>query len=82
MKRTLFFLFLTILNKGIQGNLYNGLLFADFDQLKEEVTRILKAATRHKRYIFNLSHGVLPNVDVEKLKFVVDCVHQFSWNHE
>lgn len=68
--------------KGVQGNLFNGLLFADFDRLQREVTRILQAASRHKKYIFNLNHGVLPQTDVEKLKFVVECVHQFKWTYE
>ena len=38
--------------KGVQGNLYNGLLFADFDIIQKEVHRILEAATRHERFIF------------------------------
>ena len=68
--------------KGIQGNLFNGLLYSDFKTLKKEVRDVLVGACKHDRFIFNLSHGVLPDTDVEKLKFVVQEVHQFPWKKE
>ena len=64
------------INKGIQGNLYNGLLYADKKTLAKEVDDLLRQARKYPRYIFNLSHGVLPDTDVEKLKFIVEQVHQ------
>ena len=74
----------TILNKtkkGVQGNFYNGLLYAKDDVIKKEVVKILRAAKkRHKKYIFNLNHGVLPDVDPQKLKLIVKTVHAFKWN--
>lgn len=63
--------------KGIQGNLFNGLLYADYDVLEKEVKDVLIGGTKHPRYIFNLNHGVLPDTEVDKLKFVVDKVHEF-----
>ena len=66
--------------QGVQGNLYNGLLYADYAELEKEVLRILKSAKRYKKYIFNLSHGIFPDVDVEKLRFIVRLVHEFQWN--
>lgn len=68
--------------KGLQGNLFNGLLYADEKTLKKEVNDILIGAQKHKRFIFNLSHGVLPDTDVEKLKYVVDVVHDFDWGND
>jgi uroporphyrinogen decarboxylase len=65
--------------KGIQGNLFNGLLFAPQSRLAQEVNDVLLGARHYKKYIFNLSHGVLPNVEVDKVKFVVDQVHEFHW---
>lgn len=64
---------------GIQGNLFNGLLYADNTTLAKEVDGLLKRAHVHKKYIFNLSHGVFPDVAVEKLKFVVNRVHRSGW---
>lgn len=60
--------------QGIQGNFYNGLLYADLPVIEKEVDALLKAAKSYKKYIFNLSHGVFPDVSVGKLKFIVDYI--------
>lgn len=66
--------------KGIQGNFLNHLLYADEKTILEETRRILKAAkANHRRYIFNLSHGVMPDADPLKLKLMVEEVHKFKW---
>jgi len=64
--------------KGIQGNLFNGLLYADDQTLEREVNDVLVGAKKHDRFIFNLSHGVFPDVDVNKLKLIVEQVHAFD----
>ncbi|MCB9748149.1 MAG: uroporphyrinogen decarboxylase [Candidatus Omnitrophica bacterium] len=66
------------IQKGVQGNLFNGNLYLDYPQLEKEVEKILLGGSQHQRYIFNLSHGVFPDVEVDKLKFVVDKVHEFK----
>ena len=67
--------------KGIQGNLFNSLLYADDQTIIAETRAILKAAkAKHRKFIFNLSHGVMPDVDLLKLKLIVDEVHQFKWS--
>ena len=48
--------------------------------IEKEVRDVLAGAIKHERFIFNLSHGVLPDTDVDKLKYVVELVHSFSWN--
>jgi len=65
--------------KGIQGNLFNGLLYADDVMLKKEVNDVLIGAQKHDRFIFNLSHGVFPDIDVDKLKLIAEQVHAFDW---
>ncbi|OGX37195.1 MAG: uroporphyrinogen decarboxylase [Omnitrophica WOR_2 bacterium RIFCSPLOWO2_12_FULL_50_9] len=67
--------------KGIQGNLFNGLLYADYPALKKEVNDVLIGGQKHGRYIFNLSHGVFPDTDPDKLKFIVEQVHAFDWKN-
>ena len=67
------------IEKGIQGNLFNGLLYSEDKILREEVLKLLNAARSHERFIFNLNHGVFPDVAVEKLKLIVETVHQFKW---
>ena len=65
--------------KGVQGNLFNGLLYADDATLAKETRDVLIGGVKHGRYIFNLSHGVFPDVDPDKLKFIVEQVHAFQW---
>lgn len=67
--------------KGIQGNLYNGMLYADEKILRAQVRRILSAARRHhKKYIFNLNHGIFPDIEVSKVKAVIDEIRKFKWH--
>ncbi len=67
--------------KGIQGNLFNGLLYADYLTLEKELNDVLIGAQKHSHYIFNLSHGIMPDMEVDKLKFVVEKVHAFPWKN-
>jgi uroporphyrinogen decarboxylase len=66
--------------KGIQGNLFNGLLYADYPVIEKEINDVLAGAQKHDRYIFNLSHGVFPDTDPDKLKFIVEKVHAFDFS--
>ena len=67
-------------SKGIQGNLLNTMLYAPEKVFLAEVKRLLTAAKKHHRkYVFNLNHGVLPDTDPLKLKAVVEAVHAFKW---
>ncbi|MDP2654234.1 MAG: uroporphyrinogen decarboxylase [Candidatus Omnitrophota bacterium] len=63
--------------KGVQGNLCNTLLYADDRTLAKEVRLLLKAASGYKKYIFNLSHGVFPDVKVDKLRLVIREIRKF-----
>lgn len=65
--------------KGVQGNLFNGLLSADYPTLEKALMSVLKGAQSYKKYIFNLSHGIFPETEVDKAKFIVDAVHKFKW---
>ncbi len=65
---------------GVQGNLFNGLLYAQEETLKEEVHDVLLGTRQYHKYIFNLSHGVFPDVDPNTLKRIVDWVHEFPRN--
>ena len=69
---------LSTTEQGVQGNLFQGLLYADDQILKKEVHDVLNGASRFKKYIFNLSHGVQPDVPVEKVKLVIELVRAFK----
>ncbi len=66
--------------KGVQGNLYSGLLYADKKTIANEVKNLLQAAKdNYPSYIFNLSHGINPDVNPETIRFIVDEVKSFDW---
>ena len=71
--------FLDNTKKGIQGNLYNGLLYAESEVIEKELRELLTQARRYRKYIFNLSHGLFPDVEVDKVKMIVEEVHHFNW---
>ncbi len=65
-------------DKGIQGNLFNGLLYANDKTLIKETEDVLAGAKHYKRYIFNLSHGVFPDISVDKMRLIVKTVHNYK----
>jgi uroporphyrinogen decarboxylase len=61
----------------IQGNMDPVLLMADEATLRREVTRIINGAGR-RAHIFNLGHGVFPEVPPEAVKTLVKLVHEIG----
>ena len=62
----------------VQGNLDPTVLYAPKEHIKREVKRILDENGGRPGHIFNLGHGILPTVDPEHAKFMVECVHELS----
>ncbi|WP_030154363.1 uroporphyrinogen decarboxylase [Glycomyces sp. NRRL B-16210] len=65
-------------DKVLQGNLDPALILADDAALLAATDAVLESGRGAKGHIFNLGHGVLPDSDPEKLKLVVDRVHEVS----
>jgi len=64
---------------GVQGNLDPRILMADIPTIQKELERYLAFGKREHRWIFNLGHGVLPNIPTGNVKFVVDWVKNVDW---
>ncbi len=64
-------------NKVIQGNLDPCVLYSSEDVIKEKVLSLLRSVGRDTGYIFNLGHGIAPDMSQEKVKFLVDTVKAF-----
>lgn len=62
----------------VQGNFYNGLLYAKKVERDEHLLQLLNQSKNYSRYICNLSHGVFPDVDPSVLKDIVDQIHDFK----
>jgi len=62
----------------VQGNLDPTVLYAPKPHIEREVKRILDENAGRPGHIFNLGHGILPTVDPEHARFMVECVHKHS----
>lgn len=64
----------------IQGNLDPSVLFGSEDFIKNEIDKILKVFPDNYGLIFNLGHGIYPDVESSKLKFLVDYIKESTSN--
>lgn len=63
---------------GIQGNLDPVSLFADIPTLRSRTKAVLDAAGGRPGHIFNLGHGVMPDMNPENVKALVKLVHELG----
>ena len=61
----------------LQGNLDPATLLASPDVIVREARRVLDDFGPHPGHIFNLGHGITPNVDPEHVRVLVEAVHGF-----
>jgi uroporphyrinogen decarboxylase len=64
--------------KALQGNLDPTVLYASEDIIAKETDRILSAVGKNNGHIFNLGHGIHPDTEPAKLKFLADYVKSES----
>ncbi len=65
------------INIPIQGGLNPKVLLGDKNKIKKEALKYLEIFKDHP-YIFNLGHGILPETDPEKVKYLVNLVKDFK----
>ena len=53
-------------------------LCAPPERIREEVQHILSSYGHGDGHVFNLGHGIQPNIDPEHVKVFIDAVHEFS----
>lgn len=62
----------------LQGNMDPAILFAQPQRIREEIALILEQFGEGAGHIFNLGHGILPNVPPEHVAVFVDTIHELS----
>jgi uroporphyrinogen decarboxylase len=62
----------------LQGNLDPAALFAAPDTLRAEALRVLASYGEGPGHVFNLGHGITPDVDPERVAVLVDTVQRYS----
>ena len=58
----------------IQGNLNPEILLESNEVIKQETLKILQKFKNYPGYIFNLGHGITPNINPDKVKFLTDLI--------
>ena len=62
----------------LQGNMDPSMLHGTPERIREEVATILKDFGTGNGHVFNLGHGITPDVDPEHAGVFINAVHEFS----
>ncbi|MEW7977686.1 MAG: uroporphyrinogen decarboxylase [Candidatus Sedimenticola endophacoides] len=62
----------------LQGNIDPCILYAAPERIREEVARVLASYGQGPGHVFNLGHGIHPNVNPEHAAALVEAVHELS----
>ena len=62
----------------LQGNMDPITLYAQPEVIRAKVAGILAEFGQGSGHVFNLGHGILPDINPEHVKAMVDAVHEFS----
>jgi uroporphyrinogen decarboxylase len=62
----------------LQGNMDPAMLYASPARIRQEVGRILASYGSGNGHVFNLGHGITPEVDPEHARAFIEAVHELS----
>jgi uroporphyrinogen decarboxylase len=62
----------------LQGNLDPAVMRASPEVIRREARAVLDSYGNHPGHVFNLGHGITPEVDPEHVKVLVDEVHGYG----
>jgi uroporphyrinogen decarboxylase len=62
----------------LQGNMDPAILYSSPDRIRQEVKKILQSYGSGSGHIFNLGHGIHPDIPPENVRVLVESVHEFS----
>lgn len=65
-------------NVALQGNLHPQILLQNPELIRAEVAKTLASFGEGAGHIFNLGHGITPDVPPEHVSVLVECVHELS----
>ncbi|MFT4551756.1 MAG: uroporphyrinogen decarboxylase [Chlamydiales bacterium] len=66
-------------NIALQGNLDPFLLYAPKEIIKRDLYAQLDEMRDNPGYICNLGHGISPDMSMENVKYLVDCVKEYNY---
>ncbi len=66
-------------NIAVQGNLDPFLLYADKKVIKDRIHRLFDRMKGTPGFIFNLGHGIMPDIPFDNVKFAIDTVKEYRY---
>lgn len=63
---------------GLQGNLDPAVMLADEATVRREAKRVLDSHGSLPGHVFNLGHGITPDVEPDRVGALVDAVHSYA----
>ena len=63
----------------VQGILDPHILYADKKVIKERIHRLFERMRGENGFIFNLGHGIMPDIPFDNVKYAVDLIREFRW---
>lgn len=66
-------------NIAVQGNLDPFVLYADKKVIKERIHKLFDRMKGTEGFIFNLGHGIMPDIPFDNVKFAIDTVKEYRY---
>lgn len=63
----------------VQGNLDPHILYADKKVIKERIHRLFERMRGENGFIFNLGHGIMPDIPFDNVKYAIEVVKEFRY---
>jgi len=63
----------------VQGNLDPHILYAEKAVIKREILRLFERMRGQNGFIFNLGHGIMPDIPFDHVKYAIEVVRDFRY---
>lgn len=63
----------------VQGNLDPFVLYADKSVIKKKIYHLFDRMENENGFIFNLGHGIMPDIPFDNVKYAIDIVKEYSY---
>lgn len=63
----------------VQGNLDPHILYADKSVIKDRIHRLFERMRGEDGFIFNLGHGIMPDIPFDNVKYAVEVIKEFRY---
>lgn len=66
-------------NIAVQGNLDPHILYAEKHVIKDRIHRLFERMRGEDGFIFNLGHGIMPDIPFDNVKYAIEVVKEFKY---